>query len=119
MNIIFGNNEVEQLRDKYIVLELDTVTIKSSKPITAYCVIENIPIDEMPRIDNFKKIHAELMENYRNRNWDFCIQAIEQLMGSWGKQIDSFYTVLLTRVSEYKKNEPDENWTGVIPKTVI
>lgn len=119
MNIIFGNNDVEQLRDKYIVLELDTVTIKSSKPITAYCVIENIPIDEMPRIDNFKKIHAELMENYRNRNWDFCIQAIEQLMGSWGKQIDSFYTVLLTRVSEYKKNEPDENWTGVIPKTVI
>jgi len=119
LNIIFGNNDVEQLRDKYIVLELDTVTIKSSKPITAYCVIENIPIDEMPRIDNFKKIHAELMENYRNRNWDFCIQAIEQLMGSWGKQIDSFYTVLLTRVSEYKKNEPDENWTGVIPKTVI
>lgn len=116
MNIIFGNNELEQLRDKYIVLELDTVTIKSSKPITAYCVIENLPIDEMPRVDNFKKIHAELMENYRNRNWDFCIQAIEQLMGSWGKQIDSFYTVLLTRIAEYKQNEPDENWTGVIPK---
>jgi len=116
LNIIFGNNELEQLRDKYIVLELDTVTIKSSKPITAYCVIENLPIDEMPRVDNFKKIHAELMENYRNRNWDFCIQAIEQLMGSWGKQIDSFYTVLLTRIAEYKQNEPDENWTGVIPK---
>jgi hypothetical protein len=116
MNIIFGNNEVEQLRDKYIVLELDTVTIKSSKPITAYCIIENIPIDEMPKIDNFKKIHAELMENYRNRNWDFCIQAIEKLMGFWGKQIDSFYTVLLTRVAEYKKNEPDESWTGVVPK---
>ena len=116
MNIIFGNNEIEKLRDKYIVLELDTVTIKSSKPITAYCVIENLPIDEMPRVDNFKKIHAELMENYRNRNWDFCIQAIEQLMGYWGKQIDSFYTVLLTRVAEYKQNEPDENWTGVIPK---
>jgi hypothetical protein len=116
LNIIFGNNEIEKLRDKYIVLELDTVTIKSSKPITAYCVIENLPIDEMPRVDNFKKIHAELMENYRNRNWDFCIQAIEQLMGYWGKQIDSFYTVLLTRVAEYKQNEPDENWTGVIPK---
>jgi hypothetical protein len=116
MNIIFGNNEVEQLRDKYIVLELDTITIKSSNPIITYCVIENLPIDEMPRVDNYKKMHAELMENYRKRNWDFCIQAIEKLMGFWGKQIDSFYKILLARVAGYKVTEPDENWTGIIPK---
>jgi hypothetical protein len=116
MNIIFGNNEVEQLRDKYIVLELDTITIKSSKPIITYCVIENLPIDEMPRVENYKKIHAELMENYRKRNWDFCIQAIEKLMGFWGKQIDSFYKILLARVAGYKVAEPDDNWTGIIPK---
>jgi hypothetical protein len=116
MNIIFGGSDLDQLRNKYIVLELDTVTIKSSKPITAYCVIENLPLDEMPRVYNYKQIHSELMENYRNRNWDFCIQALDQLTGCWGKEIDSFYTVLRTRVVEYKQNEPDENWTGVIPK---
>lgn len=116
MNIIFGNNEVQQLQNKYIVLELDTVTIKSSKPITAYCVIENLPLDEMPKVDNFKKIHSELMINYRNRNWEFCTQAIDQLMGFWGKQIDSFYVTLRVRIEEYKKTEPDAAWTGVIPK---
>lgn len=116
MNIIFGNNEIEQLRDKYIVLELDTVTIKSSSPITTYCVIENLPLSEMPRIDNLKKIHHDLMEQYRKRNWDFCIQALEQLNGFWGKQIDSFYDILRARITEYIENEPDENWTGVIPK---
>ena len=116
MNIIFGTNEMAKLHEKYIVLELDTVTIKSSDPITAYCVIESIPLDEMSQVDNFKKIHSELMENYRKRNWKFCIQAIDQLMGFWGKQIDSFYTILRSRVEEYTIAEPDETWTGIIPK---
>jgi hypothetical protein len=116
MNIIFGTNEMTKLHEKYIVLELDTVTIKSSDPITAYCVIENVPLDEMARVDNLKKIHAELMENYRKRNWDFCIQALNHLTGFWGKQIDSFYEVLRTRILEYKVTEPDETWTGIIAK---
>lgn len=116
MNIIFGANELVKLQDKYIVLELDTVTIKSSKPITTYCVIENMPIDELTRADNFKKIHAELMENYRKRNWDFCIKALDNLTGFWGKQVDSFYEILRARILDYKANEPDDNWTGIIPK---
>lgn len=116
MNIIFGINEVNQLRGKYIVLELDTVTIKSSNPITAYCVIENLPLDELSRVDNLKKIHEELMENYRKRNWNFCIQAIDKLTGFWGTQIDSFYEILRNRITGYIESEPDESWTGVIPK---
>ena len=39
MNIIFGKQEAEKLNEKYIVLELDTVTIKSSDAITAYSVV--------------------------------------------------------------------------------
>jgi hypothetical protein len=117
LNIIFGTNEVIKLQDKYIVLELDTVTIKSSNPITAYCVIADIPLDELSRVEILKKLHHDLMEQYRNRNWDFCIQALEHLIGFWGKQIDSFYEILLARVVEYKQHEPDENWTGVVPKS--
>lgn len=116
MNIIFGTSEVEQLREKYIVLELDTVTIKSSKPITAYCVIEDIPLEELSRANIFKNLHADLMSQYRNRNWDFCIQALDHLTGFWGKQIDSFYEILRIRILEYKQNEPNDDWTGIIPK---
>ena len=116
MNIIFGTSEAEQLSEKYIVLELDTVTIKSSTPITVYCIIENIPLEELPKADKFKKLHSDLMEQYRKRNWDFCIQAIEHLMGFWGKQVDTFYEVLSNRLINYKENEPEESWTGIIPK---
>lgn len=116
MNIIFGTAEVAKLQEKYIVLELDTVTIRSSSPITAYCVVENLPLEEFAKVEVFKKLHTDLMDNYRKRNWHFCIQAIDTLMGFWGKQIDSFYQVLKTRILAYIESEPDTAWTGVIPK---
>ena len=116
MNIIFGAKEAEQLNDKYIVLELDTVTIRGSAPVPVYCLIENMPLEELSKAEKFKKLHSDLMENYRNRNWDFCLQAINHLIGFWGKQVDSFYEVLSARIIGYKENEPDESWTGIVPK---
>ena len=116
MNIIFGKKEVEQLEEKYIVLELDTITIRSSNPITVYCVVETIPLEQFPKLEPLKKLHSELMIKYRTRNWNFCEQAIEQLMGCWGKDVDSFYDILLTRIQEFKENEPDSDWTGIIAK---
>lgn len=116
MNIIFGTKEAEKLKEKYIVIELDTITIKSSTPITVYCVIENMPLDQMPKVEFHQELHTELMKNYRNRQWKFCEQAIEQLLGFWGQQIDSFYAILHSRILDYQRNEPDESWTGIISK---
>lgn len=116
MNIIFGEQEAQQLKNKYIVLELDTITIKNSAPTPVYCVIENISMEELSKAENYINIHIALIENYKKRNWDFCQQSIEQLMGFWGGQVDSFYEILEKRISEYKQNEPDESWTGIIAK---
>ena len=117
MNIIFGISEAEELKKKYIVLELDTITIRSSKPITVYTVIENMPLDQLPKAEKYIDLHSNLMENYRKRNWDFCLQAITQLLGFWGGQADSFYEVLSARIMSYLENEPDDLWTGVIAKS--
>ena len=116
MNIILGKSDANKLNDKYIVLELDTVTIKNSTPIVAYCVVENMPLTEMPQAADLKMIHASLMPAYRNREWKYCEQAIAKLTGCWGGDLDTFYDSLLTRVRAYKANEPGPDWTGVIPK---
>lgn len=116
MNIIFGKQEADKLNDKYTVLALDTITVKSSTPMTVYCVIEAMPLDEWSRAEALKKLHANLMEEYYKRNWDFCVQAIEQLSGFWGKELDTFYEELLNRVNNFKETPPNNSWTGVIAK---
>jgi hypothetical protein len=116
MNIILGQSQADLLKDKHLVLELDTITMGNSTPITAYCVVENIPLDQIAKIQPLSKLHSNLMENYRKRQWSYCQDAIDELVGSFGGQLDSFYTDLLDRVVANKENEPDESWTGIIAK---
>jgi hypothetical protein len=116
MNIIFGTSEAEELDDKYIVLELDTITIKNSTPITVYCVVENLPLTKLTEAEPYKILHANLMENYKKRDWNFCEQAIEKLLQFWGADMDTFYDSLQKRVLEYKDTEPAENWTHIVPR---
>jgi hypothetical protein len=116
LNIILGKTDTEKLGDKYVILELDTVTIKSSAPIVAYCVVDNIPLEDFPKVEIYKKLHSDLMDHYRNKRWAYCEDAINLLMGFWNKELDTFYESLLKRVQDFKQNAPDENWTGVIAK---
>lgn len=115
MNIIFKTNlgDVDQ---KYTVLDLDTFSLPDGSVHTACCIIENIPITELPATENLKKLHANLIENYARRDWNYCEQAIEQLMGKWGGEMDSFYVELLTRIEKLKELNLDDSWTPVIAR---
>jgi hypothetical protein len=115
MNIIFDKSHLEELQNKYTVLELDTIRVESTgQQRTAYCVVENVPILEMAQVENFKNLHANLIENYGKQNWNYCEQAIEHLMGKWNGELDSFYTDLSQRITGYQAQSPGADWDPVI-----
>jgi hypothetical protein len=112
MNIIF-DELLETVPDNYTVLELDTFNVVAeNKRITAYCVVEKIPLAEFDKLEAYKKVHSDLIENYRHRNWEYCEHAIEGLMGKWNGELDTFYSDLLLRVMEYKQTPPSDKWDG-------
>lgn len=118
MNIIFGN-AVKELPDGYTVLELDTIRLQpSDKVFTSYCAVEQIPIAEFALLDANKKIHFEMMEQYRKRNWNYCQQAILNLKGLWNREVDSFYDDIQTRVSEFQINPPPAGWDGILVRKI-
>ena len=53
MNIIFKKN-LTVIDQKYTVLDLDTFSLPDGSEHTACCIIENIPIDELPATENLK-----------------------------------------------------------------
>lgn len=119
MNIIFGTELANRAQDRYTILELDTLNlIPTNEVVTAYCVIGDIPMEEMPLVDSLKQQHADLMAQYKKQNWQFCETAIADLTGKWGGELDSFYTELSQRILQLKQQELSENWTGRINKTV-
>ena len=118
MHIIFGKETALELENKYTVLELDLFQMGSDGPVLpAYCVIENMNILDLPRVESMKKLHENLISGYRNQDWKYCQDSLEHLTGFWGGEIDTFYADLGTRVKNNIENPPDKNWTPVIQKT--
>ena len=117
MNIIFGREQAASLSENYTVLELDTICIAKDGPaMTAFCIVESIPILKMPKIEEMKTLHQNLLIEYRKRNWNFCNQALEHLVGFWGDDMDTFYSNLKIRIDEFEHSNPGDDWTGIITK---
>ena len=116
MNIIFKQNSAD-IAKKYVVLDLDTFSIPDGSTHTVCCVVENIPITEMSETEGLKALHADLIASYGQRHWEQCEQLIEQLVGKWGGEVDSFYEDIRSRVNRLKTLAIDSSWTPVIPKT--
>jgi hypothetical protein len=115
MNIIFGD-AVEQISKTNTVLELDTFKLMpSERLVTSYCVIDNLPLVEFPNLEANKTIHKQLIEQYQQRNWEFCLSALHTLTGCWNGEVDSFYQHLLERITKLQ-DVPDDNWNYWIVK---
>jgi len=118
MNIIFGDNIAELAREKYTVLELDTLVMSGQdQTATAYAIVEKIPLQEMSTLDRFQDLHDNLMKEYRKRNWKYCEDAIGHLQGRWNTEIDTFYSELYDRIQSLKTQSLPDDWSGYITKS--
>ena len=119
MNIIFGTEMAEQAQDRYTVLELDTFNLlPTDQIVTAYCLVETVPITEMPAVASLRDLHQNLMAEYRKQNWHYCEDAIAHLTGKWGGELNSFYTELYQRIQTLKQGDLPVDWTGRIDHVV-
>jgi len=115
MNIILKQHLNDEY-SKYTVLDLDTFELADGTKHTACCVVENTPVKELAELPSLKLMHENLMKNLALKNWNFCEQAIEQLLGKWGGEVDTFYKDLETRVQNLKTQTLPDDWTPVIHK---
>lgn len=117
MNIIIDPDQIDRYRENYTVLELDTIrVVPMNKLVTAYCVVDTIPIVELPLTQSKINLHENLLINYRKKDWNYCHQALDHLIGSWNKELDSFYEDIRSRINTYMENDPGDHWDSVIEK---
>lgn len=118
MNIIFGD-AIKQIPSDFVVLELDTIIMEPMKyKLTTWCVISDEGVTSKETSNRHKKIHNDLMIEYRNQNWSECLKLINELLGSWNGEVDTFYQELQKRVENFKNSPPDPGWDGAIVKQI-
>lgn len=115
MNIIFDTENIEAIKSNAVVLELDTFYFSNlDKTTTAYCVIDNIKITEFDKIVQYQTLHAELLDAYKQKDFKLCQDLLEQLIGAFNGEVDSFYLELSQRVSDLKFKVLSDDWSSTI-----
>ena len=116
MNILFGNTEIDAIRNesKFTVLELDTIQISPGHDEqTAYCVLSDVPLNEIGELDHKVRMHHDMMHFYRTRQWLECRDLIALLRGSWNGEVDSFYDEISKRLDQLETTTDIGDWDGV------
>jgi len=116
MNILFGTKEIEDLRraGNFTVLELDIIQASPDiEPQPAYCVLNQVPLTEIASLANKVTMHQDMINCYRDRQWDHCLQLLKELYGSWNGEVDSFYSTLAARITNFKENDPGPDWDAI------
>jgi hypothetical protein len=108
MNIIFGRENAEKLREKYTVLDLEKLVVED-KEVEVFCLIpaEKIALPDLPQLENWTKLHNDFLNGYNTQQWNYCRQCIEHLMGKFGGEVDSFYTIILERIDSAEAIKSD------------
>ena len=101
MEIIFGRENAEKLREKYTVLDLETVNA-GDKHLEVFCLIpaDKISLGDLPTLEQYTNLHAEFLDGYKNGHYDYCRQCITYLMGKFSGEVDTFYEEILRRINE-------------------
>ena len=106
MQIVFTKEVADQLREKYTLLQLDTIQPDGYGEVETYCVLEpeNIVMEMGSLPDNVSK-HNQLVEALENEDCNRARDLCRELMGKFGGDLDSFYEVVIDRIDTHNRTK--------------
>jgi len=101
VNVIFNRQAAEELRSRYLVLELETFDVNGQK-LECFCVVPGdvVPQGDLSDLAQYEKMHQSLVEHLAVKNYPACLPLIENLQGKFGGELDSFYQVISDRIHQ-------------------
>jgi len=118
MNIIFDENLANQLREKYTVLELDTVMQPGlTQPIKLFAVVEVTNFSDITTLGFMRELHSEMITAYKSSEWQRAEELAAALLGNFNGEVDEFYNLVIDFSKESAK--VNRSWDGIkhtVPK---
>jgi hypothetical protein len=112
MNVIFDQEVAQKLKERYTVLELDTVMQPLlTKPLVLYAVIEVTDITALASRTFFTETHANMVAAYKNSDWSVAQELAVSLLGQWQGELDEFYNLVIDFSQECAKL--NKTWDGI------
>jgi hypothetical protein len=112
MQIILDQKLVPTLREKYTILELDTIRQPGmEEPITLYALIENIDFTKLGSLNTLITQHEDMIRAYKSNNFKTAENDANALRGSWYGELDEFYDLVITTCRQMQ--DTNTSWDGI------
>lgn len=114
VDIVLGQNTVDQLPDdRFAFIEIDRIQVKGkTEPVTIYALLG----DEGWLADGkFKELKGDafaMIGSYRRKVWNEAERYARRLPQHL-PSLQGLCDLYLSRIEEFRKNPPPENWDGV------
>jgi predicted phosphoribosyltransferase len=97
MQLIFKRDVAQELKDKYTILELESIPVEGQM-LEAFCLVpaEKI-IGEMSTLQYNIALHEDFVRAIKDNNVEECLSIATQLKGNFGGELDTFYEVIVDR----------------------
>jgi hypothetical protein len=101
VDIIFGRENAEKLREKYTVLDLEIVKREGAE-LEVFVLIpaDKIGLGDLPQLEQWVKLHSDFLNGYHSQQYNYCRDCITYLMGKFGGEVDTFYEEILRRIDK-------------------
>jgi adenylate cyclase len=113
VDIVLGPITAERLGDTYFTVHLDKIAVKGKKQgVDIYTVFYNPKDADAAEWKRCKKIHNNMLNCYREKNWDLAASLIPGLKGAFNGGLDHYYAIWLERIEEMRVKDLPNDWDG-------
>jgi adenylate cyclase len=112
--IIAGSKTALAVKDKFAILELDFIMVKGKKePEVIYAIVGRQDVAHSDQFQRLRNLTIEILACYRSRDWEGALAAIQRGRGAADAHtLKPLYDLYETRILNYQKNPPPEDWNG-------
>jgi adenylate cyclase len=112
--IIVGSRTALAVKDKFAILELDFIMVKGKKePEVIYAIAGREDTAQSGRFQRLRNLTIEMLACYRSRDWEGALAAIDRgRRTDQAHSLELLYNLYETRIHNYQKNPPPEDWNG-------
>ena len=114
VTIILGEETATAVENELFSVELDKIAVKGKKDaVRIFTVLGNNEwVFHNTSWYMNQQQHEKFLKLYRQQSWKIAEKFANDLKATWPEMAD-YYDIMLSRIEEYKKNSPGEDWDGV------
>ena len=87
----------------FATIELDLIQVKGKTvPVRIFALIGNTEVQNSKWFNEFSSVHAELISEYRNQNWENATLLSQKARQFAGEKFDGLYDLFDERIAEYQ-----------------